>query len=115
MVYVLHVIILLNPLNKLVNLSPSLRTNLHKLTVRNAGELGRNQLIAVILNILLNCIEGCELTVDYDFLLLVLVLLLEYLIHSEVYELKLKFLKVNGIVALDAEHRLVVEKVFHTA
>ena len=69
----------------------------------------------MILNILLNCIEGCELAVDYDFLLLVLVLLLEYLIHSEVYELKLKFLKVNGIVALDAEHRLVVEKVFHTA
>ena len=70
-----------------------------------AFELGRNDLVTVVLKIFLDVGVVLESTIKYDFLFVGL-----YFINATVDKLKLKFLDVETFGGFDLEHTLVVEK-----
>ena len=112
-VYVLNVVVLLDTLDKLLDVCLSVALKNLKVNVRKAGELCSDKLVTVLLDPLLDSVERCELTIEYDFCLFVLILLLEDFLYTLVDELELKLLKVVWVCSLHAEHALAVEHVVY--
>ena len=114
-VNVLNVVILFDTLDELLDVSLCIALENLEVNVRKAGELSCDKLITIVLDPLLDSVEGCELTIKNDFHFLVLVLLLEDLLHAVVDKLKLELLEIVWISRLHSEHALAVEHIVHAS
>ena len=112
---ILNIVILLDTLDKLLDVCLCVTFENLEVNVRKACELCSNEFVTVLLDPFLDGVERCELTVEYDFHFFVFVLLLEDLLYAIVDKLKLELLEVVWVCCLHAEHALAVEHVVDAA
>ena len=104
---VLHIVEVFQLLDHLVNRLPLFRCHVLQI-VGNTGELGRSNLEAVVLQVLLNIAEAGRLTVDSNFILFVILIIL--IIDSVVNQIENQLIHVHSLFLLESEDSLMVEE-----
>ena len=99
---VLNVVVLLEALNNLVDCSTLLLGNVLQV-VRNTCKLTTCNLKALLLECLLNCAERLRITVDCNFVLLLVILLL----YTVVNEVENQFVHVKAVLLCECKHALL--------